>query len=161
MTSPTSWHTAPQFPPQARPKNWFDRNWKWLVPLVAVVIVLIVAAFVGTLFYAKESSLRKSYPYQVTVRRAKESPQVAATIGTHLQIGWFATGNFNFNGTEGNENISIPISGQNARGHIVVVANKHATHWNFETLEVDVEGQDNPIPLLDYTGPASATPDSN
>jgi hypothetical protein len=45
--------------------------------------------------------------------------------------------------------MSIPISGPYAEGHIIVVANKRANQWNFETLEVEVNGQDERIPLLE------------
>jgi hypothetical protein len=43
--------------------------------------------------------------------------------------------------------MSIPISGPYAVGRIIVVANKHANQWKFETLEVELDGQDERIPL--------------
>jgi len=55
--------------------------------------------------------------------------------------------------------MSIPISGPYAAGHIIVVANKHANQWKFETLAVEVDGQDERIPLLE---PAPVkSPDAN
>jgi hypothetical protein len=55
--------------------------------------------------------------------------------------------------------MSIPISGPYAVGHIIVVANKHANQWKFETLEVEVDGQDERIPLLE-SAPVKS-PDAN
>lgn len=43
--------------------------------------------------------------------------------------------------------MSIPVSGPYAEGHIIVVANKHAHRWRFETLEVEVNGQEERIAL--------------
>jgi hypothetical protein len=113
----------------------------------------------GGVIYFVQSALRSSYPYQLAVKRATESPVVTAKLGTALHIGWFVSGSLGFNGSEGSASLGIPISGPNGKGSIEVVGKKHANHWNFETLELDVSGQDEPIPLLDPaldTSPASS-----
>ena len=91
--------------------------------------------------------MRSSYPYQLAVKRATESPAVAAKLGIPMHVGWLVSGNVNLNGPEGNASLSIPVSGPNGKGDIIVVGKKHGNHWNFETLEVDVTGEDEPIPL--------------
>jgi hypothetical protein len=93
--------------------------------------------------------MRSSYPYQLAVKRATESSAVETKLGKPLQIGWLTSGNVNFNGAEASASLSIPVSGPNGKGRIIVVGKKHANHWNFETLEVDVSGEDEPIPLLE------------
>jgi hypothetical protein len=109
----------------------------------------VFSALIGGVIYFVESALRSSYPYQVAVKRATETPVVAAKLGTPLHFGWFVSGNLGFNGSEGSASLGIPISGPNGKGRIMVVGKKQANHWNFETLELDVSGQDEPIPLLD------------
>jgi hypothetical protein len=146
-TTPSSAFAAPPFPP--RPPTWFERKWKWLVPLLILVVLVFFSTFAGGLFYLIASEFRASYPYQLAVKRATESPAVAAKLGKPLHIGWLISGNMNFSGTEGNASFSIPVSGPNGRGRITVVGKKHANHWDFETLELDVSGQDEPIVLLD------------
>jgi hypothetical protein len=135
-------------PVQPRPQTWFERNWKWLVPVLIVVALIVCGAFVGGVIYFVESTLRSSYPYQLAVKRATESPAVTARLGTPVHIGWFVSGNLGFNGSEGNASLGIPISGPSGKGSIKVVGKKHANHWNFQMLEVDVTGDDEPIPLL-------------
>jgi hypothetical protein len=153
---PAPTFAPPPFPP--RPRTWFDRNWKWLVPLIVVVVVVVFSALIGGVVYFVESTLRTSYPYQLAVKRATESPAVAAKLGIPLRIGWFVSGELGFNGSEGSASLGIPVSGPNGKGRIRVVGKKHANHWSFETLELDVSGQDEPIPLLD---PAlDASPDA-
>jgi hypothetical protein len=148
VTSPPLQPTG-TFPVQPRPRNWLERNWKWAVPVLVVSFLLLLTAFFGGLFWMITTSMRSSYLYQLAIKRATESPEVAAKIGKPLQIGWLVTGNENFSGPEGNESLSIPVSGPNGKGEIIVVAKKHGNHWNFETLEVDVAGEDEPIPLLE------------
>jgi Cytochrome oxidase complex assembly protein 1 len=158
MTTPPSATFAVRPPPPPRPQTWFERNWKWLVPLLVVVVLFAFSAFIGGGIYFVESALRSSYPYQVAVKRATESPVVAAKLGTPLHVGWFVSGSLGFNGSEGSASLGIPISGPNGKGSIKVVGKKHANHWNVETLELDVSGQDEPIQLLEPaldTSPAS------
>jgi hypothetical protein len=137
------------FPVPPRPRSWLERNWKWAVPVLVVSCLLLFTLFVGGLFWAATSMMRASYPYQLAIKRATDSPAVAAKIGTPWQVGWLVSGNVNFNGPEGNASISIPVSGPNGKGDIIVVAKKHANHWIFETLEVDVKGEDEPIQLME------------
>jgi len=145
--SPASAAPPPPFPP--RPQTQFDRRRKWLVPVLVVGGVLLVTLLVGGLLWGVESMMRASYAYQVAVKRATESPAVAAKLGKPLHISWLVSGNVNFSATEGSASLSIPVSGPNGRGRIIVIGKKHANHWNFETLELDVSGQDEPIPLLE------------
>jgi hypothetical protein len=149
MSTPPSppFAAPPPFPP--RPQTQFDRRRKWLVPVLVVGAVLLVTLLVGGLLWGVESMMRASYAYQLAVKRATESPAVAAKLGKPLHIGWFVAGNVNFSDTEGSASLSIPLSGPNGRGQIIVVGKKHANNWNFETLELDVAGEDEPIPLLE------------
>ena len=146
MTSPPSQPSAP-FPVQPRPRNWLERNWKWAVPVVVFAGVLVLTLFIGGIFWGVMSIIRSSYPYQLAVKRATESPAVAAKLGIPLHVGWLVSGNVNLSGPEGSASLSIPVSGPNGKGDIIVVGKKHGNHWNFETLEVDVTGEDEPIPL--------------
>jgi len=148
MTSPPL-PPSGAFPVQPRPRSWLERNWKWAVPVLVVGCLLVLTLFVGGIFWGVMSIMRASYPYQLAVKRATESPAVATKIGKPLHLGWLITGNVNLSGPEGNASLSIPVSGPNGRGEIIVVGKKHGNHWNFETLEVDVTGEDEPIPLLE------------
>ena len=148
-------------PVQPRPKTWFDRNWKWLVTLLLILALLIVAGFIAAVLFGVETLIKKSDPYQLAVRRATESPAVGEKLGNPIQIGWFVSGNINYSGSEANVNLRIPISGPRGRGHIGVVGKEHAKRWTFETLEVDVTGDDEPISLQQGAPPAIPAPPGN
>jgi hypothetical protein len=149
------------YPVQPRPQTWFDRNWKWLVALLVVLASLIVVSFIAVVLFGVEALIKNSDPYQLAVRRATESPAVAEKIGNPIHIGWFVSGNVNFSGSEGSVNLSIPISGPKGRGHIGVVGKEHAKRWTFETLEVDVVGEVEPISLQQAAPPAIPAPPAN
>ena len=155
MTS-LSFPASGGLPVQPRPRTWFER---WLVTILIVTAFFIVVAFIGAAFYGIEYAFRASYPYQEAVQRATHSPVVAEKIGLPIDIGWLVLGNINSSGPEGSTTMNIPVSGPYAEGHIIVVANKHANQWKFETLEVEVKGREERIPLLE---PAPVkSPDTN
>jgi hypothetical protein len=148
-------------PVQPRQQTWFDRNWKWLLALLLVLAFLIVVSFIAVVLFGVEALIKDSDPYQLAVRRATESPAVAEKLGAPIHVEWFVSGSVNFSGSDGSVNLSIPISGPKGRGHIAVVGKEHAKRWTFETLEVDVRGEDQPILLLQQgegTPPATPSP---
>ena len=58
------------------------------------------------------------------------------------------SGNINVNGSSGHADLSIPIFGPKGKGKIYAVARKSAGVWQFQTLQVEVEGQPERIDLL-------------
>jgi hypothetical protein len=160
MTTPPL-STMGTLPVQPRPRGWFDRNWKWIVTLLLILAFFIVVGFVGAVVYGVEALIKGSAPYQFAVRRATESPAVVERVGTPIHIGWFVSGNVHFSGSEGSVNLSIPISGPKGRGHIGVVGKEHAKRWTFQTLEVDLNGEDEPIRLQEEVPAPTPEPAGN
>ncbi len=140
----------PPLPPQsARQKNWFDRNWKWFVPSMVILLLAIVGGFVAAVFVGVTSMIKSSDAYKVAVQRALDSPAVQARLGTPIHVGRFTRGSINLNGSSGDANLNIPLQGPRGYAMIAVIAKKSAGRWTFDTLEVDVEGDNQPIQLLD------------
>jgi hypothetical protein len=135
---------GPRSPESPRPP-WIYRHWKWFIP---VFIVGGIAGFVFVLFSAIEYSFRASDAYNFALKKAAVSPEVAARVGSPFQVAWFVAGHINLNNSDGEAALSIPISGPRGRGKIVVKGKKHAGRWTYQTLEVDVSGEAEPIPLL-------------
>ena len=143
----------PPLPPQIpRQKNWFDRNWKWLIPTLLLAFLLVIGGFVAAVFYGITHMMRGSEPYQVAVESAMKSPDVQAKLGTPMKVGWFTMGNINLNGASGSASLSIPLSGPKGSGVIYVEARKKGGTWRYETLEF-APNDGARVPLLDETLP--------
>jgi hypothetical protein len=134
-------------PPGQQPA-WLTRHWKWAVVLGCLGLVILVAMFVGTILTIVEHSFQHSDAYIYAVTQARTNPLVGKKIGSPLKVGWLATGNINISGPSGNANLGIPIAGPQGRGTIYVVAKKSAGTWQFETLQVEVAGEQQRIDLL-------------
>ncbi len=143
-------------PVPARP-NWWQRNWKWFVPVLAALLLALFAAFVFGIMALIFGALRSSDPYRQAVERAKADPAVVAALGEPIATGWFVQGNISVNGGSGDADLSIPLDGARADGTLYVVAEKHAGEWRYKMLAVKVEGGER---IVLETSPAPAPADA-
>jgi hypothetical protein len=135
-------------PPAEPRKGWFGRNWKWFVPGGCLTIIVLIAAVIGGILFIVEGSIKTSGAYTQALAQAQANPQVAEKIGRPIKGGWFVSGNINTNGDSGDADISFPISGSIGKGKVYAVAKKSVGIWQFDTLQVEVDGQADRIDLL-------------
>ncbi len=128
-------------------KNWWQRNWKWLVPTAGGIILLCVICTVLPVLTLFEV-LKSSEVYQMALKEVKSNPDVVQVLGEPVEPGWWLSGSIKVSGTSGQADIAIPISGPKDSGTLYVVALKTAGQWQFVILEVAVDGQDERINLL-------------
>ena len=142
-----------------RDRSWWDRNWKWVVPLGCTGILATLLAFVALIVVIIFGSLRATGAYKEAVASAMADPEVLETLGEPVKVGWFVRGTVNVNGPSGDAKLSVPLVGRTARATLHVVAKKRAGRWEFELLEVDVEGREDRIDLLNHAeDPVSHSP---
>jgi Cytochrome oxidase complex assembly protein 1 len=122
-TSPSSGPNHPAAP------NWFARSWTWAVPFGLLVLGLVFAVFVGSIFLLLGTSFRHSEFYTGALARARAKPQVSEKIRQPLQEGWLASGSVNTSGPSGDADLSIPINGPKGKGTLYLGAEKSAGLW--------------------------------
>jgi hypothetical protein len=128
--------------------SWLARNWKWLVAVAAVGLLVLLAAFGGLILLVIETSVQHSDFYPMALARARENPEVLEKLGQPIQLGWLTSGSINISGPSGSADVSIPLHGPKAEGTLYVVAKKSAGRSGFETLQVEVKGESQRIDLL-------------
>lgn len=136
--------------PASRP-SWWQRNWKWFVPAGCLTMLILLAAFVGSIVLIVFGALKSSDAYKTAVARAKANPQVIEALGTPIEEGRFLSGKTNVDGSSGDADLTIPISGPKGKAKIYAVATKTAGRWKYSTLEVEVTGRGDRIELLGGT----------
>ena len=135
--------------PAAQPQpGWWSRNWKWFVPTGCLTILLLIVAFVAVIFVFVFGILKSSDVYKTALERGKTHPAVIEALGEPIKEGWLLSGKTNVEGTSGEADIGIPISGPKGTGTIYAVATKSAGRWTYRTLEVEVSGRPERIDLL-------------
>ena len=138
----------------ASPKqgSWWGRNWKWFVPTICVVALIIFGGFLGALFFGINKLLRSSDAYKIAVATAKADPRVTAALGAPITEGMFVKGSIfvsssSQGGSTGRAKLAIPVSGPKGEATIYVAATKTAGKWSFSKLVVQVKGTQESIDL--------------
>lgn len=137
----------PIIPPQMK-RSWLENHPRWKIPLGFLVLILLFGGFGAGLMTVLVASFRSSDVYKQSFVRAGANPQVRQSLGEPIQPGWFITGQLNVNGSTGNANLSIPISGPRGKAAIRVIASKTGGIWTFTYLQVKVEGRQECIDLM-------------
>ena len=100
---------------------------------LGVVFVLCIVFFVF-------SVLKSSDAYQNALTRAKNDSRVVAALGSPIKEGLVPSGKTNVNGSSGEADIAIPISGPKGKATIYAVGTKSDGKWEFSKLSVQVDG---------------------
>lgn len=118
-----------------------QRGFRWYyIPLGCGGLLALMAAASLTIFMFVMSLLRQSEPYAEAMRRAEADPQVLEVLGSPIEAGRFVTGQIQTNPAGGNADLSIPVSGPNGEGRLFVNAVKVAGQWQYNVVELEVEG---------------------
>jgi len=121
-------------------KNWFARNWKWAAPTGCLLMVLLVGAFIGTIFFFVFSMMKSNDAYQHAMELARHNPEVVAALGEPIKDGWLVTGHTEQSGGAGNAQISSSLSGPKGSAQLYVEARMIAGQWHYDALVVKLDG---------------------
>jgi cytochrome oxidase complex assembly protein 1 len=133
--------------------TWWDRNWKWFVPVAGIGAVTILALFALVLLTVVFGMMKSSDPYQRGVAAAKEHAVVREKLGTPIEEGFFVTGNINISGPSGNADLAVPLSGPKGKATLYIVAHKSAGEWTFSKLVIQFNEGGQRVDLLEVTTP--------
>ncbi len=143
--------------PQA---TWFSRNWKWFIPTVILVPILLIVFLGSIAVFAVFAMIKSSDPYHHALEVASQDPRVVQKLGAPIVPAWYAGGSINQSGSSGYANLLIPVKGQLHSATVFVIARKSEGTWNYQRLGIRIEGETASINLLRMTPPnQSPTPE--
>jgi hypothetical protein len=128
-------------PPGVPRETWFSRNWKWFLPTVIIVPILLIVLFVGGIALMVFGMIKSSEPYHHAVDVAGHDPRVVRKLGSPIVPTWFVGGSINQSGSSGEANLLIPIRGQLRNATLYVAARKSEGSWSYQKLGVLIEGE--------------------
>lgn len=137
-------HTVESTPPPLPRSGFWTKNWKWMVPVAAVVAF---AGFVALIVSVVFGVIKSTEPYKEAVSRASADTAVQSALGTPVKSDFLVTGSINTAGSHGRALLDIPISGPKGKAHIHVEAIKDDGKWTYTHLDVTVPGMPRTIPL--------------
>jgi hypothetical protein len=126
-------------------KSWLGRNWKWLL-LVAFLGMILLGVGVFALIMG---AIRGSDVAKESVARAQANAAVVQQLGALIDEGWMVGGSINVAaGGTGDADLAVPISGPKGKGTVYVTARKIAGTWNYSQMVAAIEGSGEKIDLL-------------
>lgn len=138
-----------QQPPQpSRQKGCLGRNWKWMLPVGCLGLILGGVALVGGIIFVAMSAMKSSDVYQGALKAAQAHPAAIERLGEPIKDGWLVTGNVNVNAGGGSATLEIPVSGPKNSGKLYVRAVSPDGDWMYERLDLAVAGAET-VSLLD------------
>lgn len=139
--------------PPLRAPGWWQRNWKWFVPLLAALLFTLFVGAVLALMSTVFGMIKTSDAYRQPLQQAQRNPAVIAALGAPVESGWLVMGNINVSGPSGNASLQIPLSGPKGSGDLFVEGKKSAGVWTFQTLSVQPDAGGARIDLLSGQAP--------
>jgi TonB family protein len=150
MMNPNQAQSGGQFqrPPVQQPKGCLGRNWKWMLPVGCLGLILGLVALVAGILFVAMSAVKSSDVYQGALKVAQAHPAATERLGEPVRDGWLVKGNVEVDAGGGNANLEIPVSGPKGSGTLLVRAVSPDGAWMYERLDLAVEGGET-VSLLD------------
>lgn len=134
---------------------WRNKSWEsveqfrrvqrhWAIAGVAVWLTLIIVT--GGMFYGIASLLKGSDVYRGALERVNAASAATEALGAPVE-GGFPMGSINISGPSGEAQLSIPVHGSRAKGTLYVEATRSMGRWQYDRMELEVEGRDERIDL--------------
>ncbi|MDR6990561.1 cytochrome c oxidase assembly factor Coa1 family protein [Luteimonas sp. 3794] len=132
------------------PRGWWQRNWKWALPVTGLTFVALVVACIAIVLFAVRGSITHSDVYADALARARTHPQLVATLGTPIEPGLMPMGSISTssdNGGEGRADLVIGIEGPLGEGRLIAAADRRLGAWTWESL-LYVPGDNDPEHII-------------
>ncbi len=123
---------------------------------MVITPILLLTLFVGGIFAFVFGIMKSSEPYKHGVEVVSHDPQALQALGSPVETGSLVSGNVNESNGSGDANLSIPVHGSTHAGKLYVIATKSGGGWEYQKLQLWVDGQSEGIDLLHHT---TVTPD--
>ena len=138
-------------------RNWWSRNWKWLVPVGCLLPILICGGFIALIFGFVNGAIKKSEPYQHAMAQALAHPDVVKLLGQPIVPGTMATGSIHLNNDAGDADLYFTLNGTNRSAIIHVVATKSGGVWTYSMITFTPHGGGDQIDLVHVPGQLPTT----
>src|SRR5687768_7707853 len=93
-----------QPPRQPQQKGCLGRNWKWMLPVGCLGLILGAVALFAGIFFVAMSAIKSSDVYKGALGVAQTHPAVVERLGEPVKDGWLVKGSIQYNAAGGNAN---------------------------------------------------------
>ena len=122
--------------PPAPPASGGAKKWVLFGCGGCLGLLVLGGVVVAAIFYFVFGAMKKSDVYVEAVKRAQNSAEVQAVLGTPIEPGWMISGSFNYENGSGSANFTIPLKGPKGEASVLAVGQKAGGgDWIYSQLE--------------------------
>ncbi|MDO6812695.1 cytochrome c oxidase assembly factor Coa1 family protein [Tenacibaculum soleae] len=138
---------------EQKQKSWFGRNWGWVVPVGGcgcgcIGLILLFVFGIGAAFFGISEIITNATPVEHAIKQAEKNKKVRSFLGEPIEKYGIPSGNISINNNDGDVDFSIPISGPNGKGTLIVRGIRTNGEWIYEDLYVRIKETHEEINLL-------------
>ncbi len=134
-----------------REKNWSQRNWKWLVPITAflILIIALLSLTIGL------TSLAQAYAepslYENALEKARQNDRALEVLGNLEPIDKLAImeGNVVYSEDNNAVDLTFRITGSKGKGKMDIVALKNNGVWDYQLIKIRIRNPKEEIIVLE------------
>ncbi len=132
-------------------KNWFGRNWKWAVPSVGCLTIIVVFVLLFTAMVSKVTGMfQDSVPYEIGMESLLKNEIVIKKLGEPIEPNGMFQGNINYENDNGTADLKIPVKGPKGKATLLIIAEKNGDNWTYQTMKVSFENSIEEVDLLSF-----------
>jgi hypothetical protein len=128
--------------------NWFDKNWKWFVPVTVLSAMIILALIVSGIGYTVMRCVKSSDVYKTSIHLVETDSRALELLGAPIEAKWYVMGNMNVSGSSGSADLSIPLRGSRRKGIAYVEAVKRMGKWHVKNLVLELKDSSERVTLV-------------
>ncbi|MNX34089.1 Cytochrome oxidase complex assembly protein 1 [compost metagenome] len=134
-------------------KNWFSKNWIWLLIGVLFLLSILILAFSSNSkngLFDTVTALKENSLYEKAIDHANKKPEVIQTIGKISPIDKLAIleGSSSYTNNENSVDLSIRINGEKKRGKLEIHADRNGFEWNYKKIVIRIKNPNKEIIII-------------
>lgn len=127
---------------QYEKKSWWKRNWKWAVPTMGCLGLMVIAIMLfGAVIFGISSAIGDSQASTEAMVKVTKNEAAIELLGTPIEKD--GIGSINLSYTNGKKTIkqSIPVKGPKGTGVVFIEGEGEGDRWTFSTMNLQTEDQ--------------------
>lgn len=129
-------------------QNWWKRNWKWFIPIFAIIMVLtavLISSGLGEITADIAQAYQDTELYENALEKVNANPKVNELLGEVQPLGKMAIleGETRYNNNHQTVNSTVRITGTKGKGKMDISADKINGQWNYSIINVRIKNGTN------------------
>lgn len=127
-----------------KPKSWWNRNWKWFVPIIGLVLISVIFIFTTGLS-GIASDFAQAYSetelYENAIEKVNSEPKIEELLGEIEPIDKLAIleGEVRYSNANKTVNSTVKIIGSKGKANMDISADKIDGEWNYTKIDVRIK----------------------